>query len=103
MYCVVDEIHSHSFDLTVLEQWLLFACNTQIPWTAYTAQSRMWGVLLQPSPAFHNNFIVLDINGVHEVALDFCACELAQSHAIQLLRTWWYPSMTTAPQSTATF
>ncbi|KAG1843773.1 hypothetical protein DFJ58DRAFT_717719 [Suillus subalutaceus] len=55
-----------------------------------------------PSPAFHDNFVVLDINGVHEVALDFCACQLAQSHAIQLLRTRWYPSTTTAPQSAAT-
>ncbi|KAG1843213.1 hypothetical protein F4604DRAFT_1918947 [Suillus subluteus] len=56
-----------------------------------------------PSPAFHDNFVVLDINGVHEVALDFCACQLAQSHAIQLLRTQWYPSTITAPQSAATF
>ncbi|KAG1884889.1 hypothetical protein F4604DRAFT_1878458 [Suillus subluteus] len=31
------------------------------------------------STAFHDDFILLDINGVHEIALDFCACEIAQS------------------------
>jgi hypothetical protein len=56
MYCVVDEIHSHSFDLTVLERRLLFACNTQIPWTAYTAQSCMQGVLLQPITSIPQQF-----------------------------------------------
>ncbi|KAG1737727.1 hypothetical protein EDB19DRAFT_1895738 [Suillus lakei] len=56
-----------------------------------------------PSTAFHDDFVVLDINGVHEVALDFCACQLAQSHAVQLLHTRWYPSTTIAPKSAATF
>jgi hypothetical protein len=56
MYCVVDEIHSHSFDLTVLERWLLFACNTQIPWTAYTARSCVRGVLLQPITSIPRQF-----------------------------------------------
>ncbi|KAG1902462.1 uncharacterized protein F5891DRAFT_1186576 [Suillus fuscotomentosus] len=55
------------------------------------------------STAFYDDFVVLNINGVHEIALDFCACEIAQSPIVQLLHTWWYPSTTVDPRSATTF
>ncbi|KAG0696318.1 hypothetical protein DFH29DRAFT_984642 [Suillus ampliporus] len=56
-----------------------------------------------PAPAFDDDFIVLEINGIHSVALDFCNCTTAQTHDIQLLRARWYPSTTTNPWTAATF
>ncbi|KAF8873430.1 hypothetical protein BD779DRAFT_1613676 [Infundibulicybe gibba] len=33
---------------------------------------------LSPQPVFADSFVIIDVNGVHEVALDFCNCETAQ-------------------------
>ncbi|KAG1745513.1 uncharacterized protein EDB91DRAFT_1080407 [Suillus paluster] len=52
---------------------------------------------------FHDDFVVLDVNGVHPVAIDFCACETAQSSTTQLLRTRWFPATTIDPRTAATF
>lgn len=38
-----------------------------------------------PRPAFADDFVIIDTNGVHEIALDFCDCSTAQHHFIQLL------------------
>ncbi|KAG2137460.1 hypothetical protein DEU56DRAFT_945875 [Suillus clintonianus] len=56
-----------------------------------------------PSPAFQDDFVVLDITGVHSIMLDFCNCETAQTHTTQLLRTRWYPATVTDPRTAATF
>ncbi|KIJ10070.1 hypothetical protein PAXINDRAFT_16915 [Paxillus involutus ATCC 200175] len=57
-----------------------------------------------PEPAHHDdNFILVDLNGIHSVALDFCNCETAQAHHIQLLRARWYPATTSEPKTAATF
>ncbi|KAG2117623.1 hypothetical protein DEU56DRAFT_874102 [Suillus clintonianus] len=45
-----------------------------------------------PSPAFQDDFVVLDITGVH-----------TQTHTTQLLRTHWYPATVTDPRTAATF
>lgn len=63
----------------------------------------VWGQCCNPSPAFHDDFIVLDVNGVHQVAVDFCACETAQSPTTQLLRARWFPATTIDPKTAATF
>ncbi|KAG1858459.1 hypothetical protein DFJ58DRAFT_715870 [Suillus subalutaceus] len=55
------------------------------------------------SRAFDNDRVILDINCVHEVALDFCGCSCAQSHAMQILRTRLYPATCSDPKSAATF
>ncbi|KAK0496441.1 hypothetical protein EDD18DRAFT_1074138, partial [Armillaria luteobubalina] len=31
-------------------------------------------VCLHPWPAFGNHFTIIDTNGVHDIALDFCSC-----------------------------
>ncbi|KAG0692995.1 hypothetical protein DFH29DRAFT_1007791 [Suillus ampliporus] len=56
-----------------------------------------------PAPAFDDDFIVLEINGIHSVTLDFCHCTTVQTHNIQVLRARWYPSTTTNPWMAATF
>ncbi|KAF5375506.1 hypothetical protein D9615_009182 [Tricholomella constricta] len=56
-----------------------------------------------PKPAFANDFVVVHVNGIHEVALDFCDCQTAQLHFIQLLRFRWFPATVTQPKSAATF
>jgi hypothetical protein len=52
-----------------------------------------------PNPASGDDFVVVDTNGVHQVGLDYCNCEQAEEHGIQLLRARWYPATTTAPKS----
>ncbi|KAG1861286.1 hypothetical protein F4604DRAFT_1684097 [Suillus subluteus] len=48
---------------------------------------------------FHDDFVVLDVNGVHQVAVDFCACEIAQSPTTQLLHVRWFPATTIDPKT----
>ncbi|KAG2051604.1 hypothetical protein BDR06DRAFT_1060927 [Suillus hirtellus] len=45
-----------------------------------------------PCPSSENNFVVINISGIQEIALDFCGCEIC-----------WYPTTTTDPQTAATF
>ncbi|KAG1729676.1 uncharacterized protein EDB91DRAFT_1085702 [Suillus paluster] len=63
----------------------------------------VWGRCCNPSPVFHDDFVVLDVNGVHPVAIDFCACETAQSSTTQLLCARWFPATTIDPRTSATF
>ncbi|KAF8418379.1 hypothetical protein L210DRAFT_3511087 [Boletus edulis BED1] len=46
---------------------------------------------------------MINVNGIHEVNLDFCGCESAQSHYKQLLRSRWFPATTCDPRTAATF
>ncbi|KAG2123716.1 hypothetical protein BD769DRAFT_1628906 [Suillus cothurnatus] len=55
------------------------------------------------SRAYDDDFVILDTNGIHELALDFCSCESALSHVKQLLRARWYPATSADPKSAATF
>lgn len=56
-----------------------------------------------PIPASNNDFVVIDVNGVHAVGLDFCGCEIAQPHVTQLLRVRLFPATTVRPKTAATF
>ncbi|KAF8883132.1 hypothetical protein BD779DRAFT_1444238, partial [Infundibulicybe gibba] len=58
---------------------------------------------LSPQPAFADSFVIIDVNGVHEVALDFCNCETAQLDFVQLLRYRWLPATVSKPKSACTF
>ena len=51
----------------------------------------------------HKEFIiiVIDTNGIHEVAIDFCQCN-ATKHNIQLLRLGWWPATPLNPKMCAT-
>ncbi|KAI0054741.1 hypothetical protein BV25DRAFT_1785935, partial [Artomyces pyxidatus] len=54
-----------------------------------------------PEPG-SSNFVVIDVNGVHKVALDFCGCSSVE-HRVQLLRAAWWPATPLDPQTAATF
>ncbi|KAG1789133.1 uncharacterized protein HD556DRAFT_1447197 [Suillus plorans] len=56
-----------------------------------------------PALVFDDDFVVLEINGIHRLSLNFCNCATAQTHNIQLLHACWYPSTTTNPQTAAAF
>ncbi|KAF7342850.1 CxC2 domain-containing protein [Mycena sanguinolenta] len=57
-----------------------------------------------PQPGY-GEFVVLHLNGIHTVNVDFCACdsELRTETYIQLLRAGWYPASDERPQTAATF
>ncbi|KAJ7826181.1 hypothetical protein B0H14DRAFT_2368315, partial [Mycena olivaceomarginata] len=56
-----------------------------------------------PAPLTREGFCIVDVNGVHEVTVDFCSCSLAEAHDIQLLRARLYPATITNPATAATF
>ena len=59
---------------------------------------------IRPVPACTNDdFFVIDTNGVHEIGLDFCGCETAQSRMKQLLWARLYPATVRDPHTVATF
>ncbi|KAG2112645.1 uncharacterized protein F5147DRAFT_572194, partial [Suillus discolor] len=51
----------------------------------------------------HNDFAILNINGVHNVILCFCECQTAQSHTTQVLYMHWFPATTLEPKTATTF
>jgi hypothetical protein len=57
---------------------------------------------LNPCPAFADGFIIIDVNGIHDIGLDFCDCEYAKAHHIQILQFRWFPATVTNPKSAAT-
>jgi hypothetical protein len=51
-----------------------------------------------------SDFIILHINGIYQVAIDFCGCEQGfdnGTHEIQLLRAGWFPAMHQRPKTCA--
>jgi hypothetical protein len=51
----------------------------------------------------HKDFVVLHVNGIHLVNVDFCGCGPAVEHRQQLLRSGWWPAMPLEPQMCSTF
>lgn len=59
---------------------------------------------LHPLTCADDDFCVVDVNGVHDVGIDFCACgRSTQQHTVQLLRARLYPATVTAPKTAATY
>jgi hypothetical protein len=56
-----------------------------------------------PHPLTSDDFVVIDVHGVHEIALNFCGCASAQIRYKQLLCTRWYPATMSDPWTAATF
>jgi hypothetical protein len=50
-----------------------------------------------------NEFIIVDVTGVHTVTLDFCACYNAPERYIQLLRMRLYPATFDNPSTAFSF
>lgn len=58
---------------------------------------------LNPAHMFNNDFVVIDVDGIHHVSLDFCGCHTAVRRDIQLLRARLYPATGKYPKTAATF
>ncbi|KAJ7890976.1 hypothetical protein B0H14DRAFT_3428848 [Mycena olivaceomarginata] len=56
-----------------------------------------------PTPAANDDFVVVDLFGVHEVGLDYCGCGRGGHTTVQLLRAQLWPATTTSPKTAATF
>ncbi|KAG1805841.1 uncharacterized protein BJ212DRAFT_1449520 [Suillus subaureus] len=56
-----------------------------------------------PHPSAGDDFMVIRLDGIHEIALDFCGCASAQVQYRQLLCMWWYPATISEPRTAATF
>ncbi|KAK0470911.1 hypothetical protein IW261DRAFT_1553650 [Armillaria novae-zelandiae] len=55
-----------------------------------------------PRPAFGSRFMIIDMNGIHNVALDFCHCLRECPLAIQLQRAWLFPGTVLEPRIAVT-
>ncbi|KAJ7271751.1 hypothetical protein C8J57DRAFT_1226330 [Mycena rebaudengoi] len=49
-----------------------------------------------------DDFVVIDVTGIHEVAVDYCDCGSNADRAIQLVRMRWFPATSAAPATVAT-
>jgi CxC2 like cysteine cluster associated with KDZ transposases len=56
-----------------------------------------------PAPAYNNDFVVIALNGIHEISLDYCGCGQATSRTSQLLQARLFPSTVIDPKTAATF
>ncbi|PBK82453.1 hypothetical protein ARMGADRAFT_1048623 [Armillaria gallica] len=80
---------------TFFELYTLKACGLRI-------QLGHWnGHCINPHAA-PSDFTVLHVNGIHKVAVDFCACKLWVPDRIQCLHYGWFPATTHFPQTCAT-
>ncbi|KAJ6462735.1 hypothetical protein C8R47DRAFT_992910 [Mycena vitilis] len=65
------------------------------------------GVVCTFRHAAPHDFVLYDINGVHEINVDFCGCLRPDGtpvpRNIQLLRACWWPGTVLAPKTCATF
>ena len=49
-----------------------------------------------------DDFVIIDVNGIHEVGLDFCDCEMSKPYFIQILQYGLYPATVDRPKTAAT-
>ena len=50
-----------------------------------------------------DDFVVLDVNGIHEVGVNFCDCKKSKPEFIQLLHYGWFPASVDHPKTAASF
>ncbi|KAM6497177.1 hypothetical protein JOM56_007650, partial [Amanita muscaria] len=56
-----------------------------------------------PVNSYNDDFTIIDLNGIHTVAIDYCNCQLAQPRMVQLLHSRLYPATVIDPKTAATF
>lgn len=56
-----------------------------------------------PQAAYGDDFTIIDSDGIHVVALDYCGCQNSNSKHVQLLRARLFPSTIIDPRTAATF
>jgi hypothetical protein len=50
-----------------------------------------------------HKFTLIDVNGIHNVAVQFCECDSRLKHWQQLMRVCWWPATVRDPSTCATF
>ncbi|TFK58236.1 hypothetical protein BDN72DRAFT_873189 [Pluteus cervinus] len=55
-----------------------------------------------PKPSSDDDFVVIHINGVHEVSVDYCGCYEGEEPIIQVLQYGWFPATPRQPRTAAT-
>ncbi|EMD36395.1 hypothetical protein CERSUDRAFT_18702, partial [Gelatoporia subvermispora B] len=99
------EMHRHS-PLHRLREW---ACNRfrRISLSAMGLRIQLGHpvgeLCTNPSRAFGDGFVLIDITGIHMANIDFCGCEKARSRATQLLQARIFPATSVEPRTGATF
>lgn len=58
---------------------------------------------VNPELPIDDDFVVIDINGIHSVGLDYCGCTTAIGRVNQVLQARWYPATTINPKTAVTF
>ena len=58
---------------------------------------------INPKVAPGDGFVVIDVNGIHEVGVNFCECHQMEDYPKQLLQARWFPATVSSPQTAATF
>ncbi|KAF8055893.1 hypothetical protein FPV67DRAFT_1679300 [Lyophyllum atratum] len=58
---------------------------------------------INPATAANDDFVVLHVNGLHQIGIDFCNCFRPMERHIQLLRARLFPATTIYPKTAATF
>jgi hypothetical protein len=48
-------------------------------------------------------FTLIDVTGIHNVAVQFCECDSRVKHRQQLMRACWWPATARDPSTCATF
>jgi hypothetical protein len=48
-------------------------------------------------------FTLIDVNGIHNIAVQFCQCDSRVEHRQQLMRVCWWPATARDPSTCATF
>ncbi|KAJ7760147.1 hypothetical protein DFH07DRAFT_867895 [Mycena maculata] len=56
-----------------------------------------------PEPAADDDFVIIDVHGVHWVHLDYCGCGRGGLRTVQLLRAGLWAATMTNPKTAATF
>ncbi|PBK84926.1 hypothetical protein ARMGADRAFT_1036848 [Armillaria gallica] len=49
------------------------------------------------------SMVVIDIDGIHEVSVNFCGCHRAEAQYVQLLWMRWFPATVDLPRTAVTF
>src|SRR5260370_2464211 len=93
--------------LKLLQHWTgLFYKKTSLQDLGLVIQLGHHGPLCPCPGPIQQDFVIVDLSGIHTIDFQFCACHNtsggATSH-IQLFRFYYFPSTITRPQSAFTF
>jgi hypothetical protein len=61
------------------------------------------GVVCPAKKSAASDFVLYDVTGVHELAVDFCGCQGRLERRVQLMRVCWWPATVKEPNTCATF